>query len=142
MSDMIDQAVAALNGKLDASGFDGVAKFVIEDEGAIVMDSDGARSGDDDADVVWGRGHNIGLYWLEQKSDGGKRTWQQHTIDTSWSQPHSLVLPEQIQQSLESLTAFPFQCRIGMHDQLCAVPGHFQYFRMEFHLSEVETGRA
>lgn len=52
MSDVIDQAVAALNEKLDGSGFDGTAKFVIEDEGAIMLDADGARAGDEAADVT------------------------------------------------------------------------------------------
>jgi putative sterol carrier protein len=52
MSDVIDAAVTALNEKLAGSGFDGTAKFVIRDEGAIVLDSDGARAGDDAADVT------------------------------------------------------------------------------------------
>ena len=52
MSDVIDQAVAALNEKLSGSGFDGSAKFVIEGEGAIMLDGDGARAGDADADVT------------------------------------------------------------------------------------------
>ncbi|MCR9112950.1 MAG: SCP2 sterol-binding domain-containing protein [Rhodobacteraceae bacterium] len=51
MSDVITAAVEALNGKISGS-FDGSAKFVIEGEGAIVMDSDGARAGDDDTDVT------------------------------------------------------------------------------------------
>ncbi|MBW6416767.1 SCP2 sterol-binding domain-containing protein [Celeribacter sp. PS-C1] len=52
MSDLITKAVAALNEKMEG-GFDaGVAKFVIEGEGAIVVDSDGARASDDDADVT------------------------------------------------------------------------------------------
>ena len=51
MSDVIDAAVAALNGKM-AGGFDGTAKFVIEDEGAIMLDADGARAGDQDAEVT------------------------------------------------------------------------------------------
>lgn len=51
MSDVITAAVEALNGKI-SGGFDGSAKFVIEGEGAIVMDSDGARAGDDDTDVT------------------------------------------------------------------------------------------
>ena len=34
------------------AGFDGTAKFVIEDEGSIIIDSDGARASDDDADVT------------------------------------------------------------------------------------------
>ena len=52
MSDVITHAVTALNERLDGAGFDGVAKFVIEDEGAIVLDESGARAGDDEADVT------------------------------------------------------------------------------------------
>ena len=52
MSDTIDQAVSALNDKLDGAGFDGTAKFVIEGEGSIMLDSDGARAGDEEADVT------------------------------------------------------------------------------------------
>lgn len=52
MSDIVAQAVEALNGKLGGTGFDGVAKFVIEGEGAVVIDADGARAGDDPADVT------------------------------------------------------------------------------------------
>ena len=51
MSDTIAAAVAALNEKM-TGGFDGTAKFVIEDEGAIIVDGDGARASDDDADVT------------------------------------------------------------------------------------------
>lgn len=51
MSAIIDQAVTELNAKL-GGGFDGSAKFVVEDEGSIVMDSDGARASDDEADVT------------------------------------------------------------------------------------------
>lgn len=51
MSDAITAAVAALNEKLDG-GIAGSAKFVIEGEGAIVVDSDGARASDDEADVT------------------------------------------------------------------------------------------
>ena len=52
MSDVIDQAVTALNEKLGGGGFDGSAKFVIEEEGAIMLDSDGARAADEDAEVT------------------------------------------------------------------------------------------
>ncbi|MBF9034731.1 sterol carrier family protein [Rhodobacterales bacterium HKCCE2091] len=51
MSQVIDAAVAALSAKLDG-GFDGSAKFVIEDEGAIMVDGGGVRAGDEDADVT------------------------------------------------------------------------------------------
>ena len=52
MSDVVTGAVKALNDKLDGNGFDGVAKFEIEDEGAILIDETGARAGDDAADVT------------------------------------------------------------------------------------------
>lgn len=49
MSKVIDAAVQALSGK---PGFDAVAKFVIEDEGAIMFDENGARAGNEPADVT------------------------------------------------------------------------------------------
>lgn len=52
MSETLDAAVAALNEKMGGSGFDGSAKFVIEGEGSIVVDADGARTGDDETDVT------------------------------------------------------------------------------------------
>lgn len=51
MSKVIDAAVAALRVKMP-DGFDGVAKFVIPGEGAIMMDGTGVRAGDDPADVT------------------------------------------------------------------------------------------
>ena len=51
MSDVIDAAVAALAAKMP-NGFDGVAKFVFQGEGAIMVDSDGVRAGDEPADVT------------------------------------------------------------------------------------------
>ena len=52
MSEVIDAAVAALNAKLEGEGFDGTAKFVIEGEGAVVVDGTGAHAGDEDTDVT------------------------------------------------------------------------------------------
>lgn len=51
MSDVIGKVVDILNDKIE-SGFGGVAKFVIEDEGAVMIDGDGAHAGDADADVT------------------------------------------------------------------------------------------
>ena len=51
MSDVIDVAVAALREKM-SGGFDGSAKFVIEGEGAIMIDGEGVRAGDEEADVT------------------------------------------------------------------------------------------
>jgi len=49
---------------------------------------------DGDTDLAWGRGHRIGLYWLEQVADGDAARWVRHAIDTSWSQAHSLLLAD------------------------------------------------
>lgn len=51
MSEDLNAAAAMLNEKLDG-GFDGVAKFVIEGEGAIMVDQSGARVGDEEAEVT------------------------------------------------------------------------------------------
>lgn len=51
MSDVIEAAIAALNEKV-GDGFDGTAKFVIEGEGSVMIGADGARAGDEEADVT------------------------------------------------------------------------------------------
>lgn len=50
MSAVIEAAVTALAQKVQS--FDGVAKFVVNGEGAIMIDEDGVRAGDDEADVT------------------------------------------------------------------------------------------
>lgn len=56
----------------------------------IVEDIDG----DGDSDIMWGRGHDVGLYWLEQARDGDSRRWTFHVIDTSFSQIHSILVTD------------------------------------------------
>ena len=51
MSEMIEAAVKALSAKL-SGGYDGVAKFVIPGEGASMLDGQGVRAGDEEADVT------------------------------------------------------------------------------------------
>jgi putative sterol carrier protein len=50
MSDIITAAVTALSAKI--TSFDGVAKFVIPGEGAVMIDAAGVRAGDDPSDVT------------------------------------------------------------------------------------------
>ncbi|MEX3314876.1 SCP2 sterol-binding domain-containing protein [Sulfitobacter sp. PS-8MA] len=52
MSDIVNEAVVVLNEKLAGSDFDGTAKFDIEGEGSVMMDENGARAGDEEADVT------------------------------------------------------------------------------------------
>lgn len=51
MSEIVAKAAEVLNAKV-AGKFDGTAKVVISDEGAIMIDANGARVGDEDADVT------------------------------------------------------------------------------------------
>ena len=51
MSDVITHAVNAMSAKLKGT-FDGTAKFVIEEEGALMLDAQGVRAGDEPADVT------------------------------------------------------------------------------------------
>lgn len=52
MSDVVAEAVKALSEKMGGAGFDGTAKFEIEDEGSLMIDESGVRAGDEEADVT------------------------------------------------------------------------------------------
>lgn len=52
MSDTLEKAAAALNEKLSGGAFNASAKFAIADLGSIILDSDGARVADEEADVT------------------------------------------------------------------------------------------
>jgi len=76
----------------------------------LVTDVDG----DGDNDLIWGRGHNIGLYWTEQVGPEemsltlaagvvlddqllphiASTKWITHAIDTSWACAHTLMLAD------------------------------------------------
>jgi hypothetical protein len=47
-------------------------------------------------DIVFGRGHDVGLYWREQlpAPDGAPTAWKEHVIDETWSQAHALALAD------------------------------------------------
>jgi hypothetical protein len=47
---------------------------------------------DGKTDIIYGRGHSYGLYWLEQQGDASGRRWTKRTIDESFSQVHVLKL--------------------------------------------------
>jgi hypothetical protein len=45
-------------------------------------------------DLIYGRGHSYGVYWLEQQAKGSSRKWVKHTVDESFSQVHVLKLAD------------------------------------------------
>jgi hypothetical protein len=58
-------------------------------------------------DIIFGRGHDRGLYWLEQlaPSSDGTTVWQRHVIDESWTQAHALTLVDLDGDGEEELVA-------------------------------------
>jgi hypothetical protein len=54
------------------------------------LDSDGRL------DILFGRGHDYGLYWWRQQAPrpDGTTVWDKHMIDESWSQAHVLALAD------------------------------------------------
>lgn len=51
MSDVIAKIIEELSAK-DTSSYNGSAKFVIKDEGTVIMDANGVHEGDEEADVT------------------------------------------------------------------------------------------
>ena len=52
MSEVLEKAVAAINDKMAGATFDSSVKFKIEDEGSIVVASDGVRASDEETDCT------------------------------------------------------------------------------------------
>lgn len=52
MTDKIEEAVKALQERIGGNVFDGSAKFLIEDEGSIIVDISGVRAANDATDVT------------------------------------------------------------------------------------------
>jgi hypothetical protein len=51
--------------------------------------------GDGDNDIVWGMGHDFGLFWMRQTgSENGEISWVKKEIDMSFSQVHVLHLAD------------------------------------------------
>ena len=82
MSEMIDAAVKALNAKL-SGGFDGVAKFVIPGEGAIMLDATGVRAGDDEADVTLEQ-LEVGAVFLDDARDPQVDVFAHRLLSWRW----------------------------------------------------------
>jgi hypothetical protein len=66
------------------------AEFELGTAGIFIHGRD--VDGDNLSDIVYGMGHDFGLYWLKQsKSADGKREWKKLEIDGTFSQVHTLL---------------------------------------------------
>ena len=50
-------------------------------------------NGDGRNDVVWGKGHDFGLFWRESLPAGsnGRPAWREHAVDKTYSQNHAFL---------------------------------------------------
>jgi HEAT repeat protein len=86
---------------------------------------------DGDADIIWGMGHNYGIYWLEQDNTDGNRSWKKHLIDDSWSQPHFLLLADLDNDGVDELvTGKRFHAHNG-HDPGGNEPKCVYYYKFD-----------
>ncbi|MDB2525945.1 VCBS repeat-containing protein [Mariniblastus sp.] len=62
-------------------------------------------NGDGKNDIIWGKGHDFGLYWwqAEGTDKDGKLVFKQHLIDDSFSQPHTIHLADLDGDGVEEL---------------------------------------
>ncbi len=58
-------------------------------------------------DIIFGRGHDFGLFWWEQQTPlaDGTTSWKKYTIDDTWSQAHCLTLADIDGDGQEDLVA-------------------------------------
>lgn len=67
------------------------AEFSLGSAGIQILGQD--FDGDGLTDILWGMGHDFGLYWLKQTvGEDGKRGWKKALIDGNFSQAHTLLL--------------------------------------------------
>jgi putative sterol carrier protein len=52
MSEVVEEAIKALKAKFEGKALGSAVKFVIRDEGSVIVDASGVRAGDGDADVT------------------------------------------------------------------------------------------
>ena len=52
MSEILEKAVVAINDKIEGAAIDSSVKFKIEDEGSIVVDSEGVRVSDEETECT------------------------------------------------------------------------------------------
>jgi len=104
-------------------------KFPQASSPMIVVD----LSGDGRNDIIWGQGHNYGLFWEERRDDNqdGSTNWRHHTIDDKFSQAHCLVWEDLDQDGKpELITGRRFKAHSG-NDPGDADPGCLYYFKWD-----------
>jgi hypothetical protein len=100
------------------------AEFLLHDASIEILVRD--VNADGKADLIFGRGHALGLFWLEQKG-GGK--WEQHLIDGSFTQVHTVALADLDGDGKEELLAGKRYRAHNEKDPGAFEPLAFYYYR-------------
>ena len=80
------------------------------------------------ADIVTSSAHRFGIFWYEQVRSGPEIGFKQHTIDVSWTQPHSLTLADLDNDGdLDLVTGKRFMAHNGGDPEGNAPPGVYWY---------------
>ena len=79
-------------------------------------------------DIVTSAAHNYGIFWYEQLKTDAEPNWKRHTIDTSWSQAHSLELADiDADGDLDLVTGKRFMAHNGSDPGGTEPPGVYWY---------------
>lgn len=102
--------------------------------------------GDGDTDIVWGMGHDFGLWWLKQSRVDGKTVWTKELIDKSFSQVHTLQLADfdgdGQQEFITGKRIYAHESEVGATDKPCIYIFDFDRSRLQWHKSVVHEGQA
>jgi hypothetical protein len=100
------------------------AEFHLHDASIEILVRD--VNADGRADLIYGRGHDYGLFWLEQKGGG---QWEAHLIDGSFSQVHTVALADLDGDGREELLAGKRYRAHNEKDPGAFEPLAFYYYR-------------
>ena len=128
-----------------ADGWQFHNEFDLGAAGILILGRD--FDGDGDTDIVWGMGHEYGLYWLRQSTDAkGNRLWDKQRIDTSFSQVHTLQLADldgdQRPEIVTGKRVYAHEVEPGATDAPCLYSFHFDRQESRWVKRTVYEGRA
>jgi FG-GAP-like repeat len=93
-------------------------------------------NGDGKLDLIYGRGHSYGIYWMEQQGDEASRKWVKHTVDESFSQVHVLKLVDlDADGQMELLAGKRYRGHNGKD------PGSYDPLVIYYYKMDTKTGR-
>jgi len=79
-------------------------------------------------DIVTSSAHRHGIFWYQQRREGGTIGWTQHLIDKSWTQAHALTLADlDADGDLDLVTGKRFMAHNGHDPEGTRPPGLYWY---------------